>query len=300
MKRILFAIFTLLAFPDLSAQQVLVGDMNGDNELNVQDVTELVNTVINKAEKKYIYSAEEFIKENALTGTFKINGVEKKYDKGVLDPYNGHEYVDLGLSVKWAKVNIGASTASGMGSRFAWGETVSKNEYYWDSYEFCDGKYDVMNKYCTDSDYGTIDYTLHLLDNHDAASVNWGGNWRMPRKEEFEELLANCYMVHTTNYMGTYVDGYIIYKVKSNLDKGAVGYKVSSEVYETSDTHIFIPAVGYKSSQTFGSGVRGYYWTNTLYAPIPNQACSLYFYPGGINLTYFSRCYGLPIRAVCP
>ena len=44
---------------------------------------------------------------------------------------NGHEWVDMGLSVKWATCNIGASSPSESGDYFSWGETESKSKYTW-------------------------------------------------------------------------------------------------------------------------------------------------------------------------
>ena len=42
---------------------------------------------------------------------------------------NGHEYVDLGLSVKWAMCNVGASSPEEYGDYYAWGETKTKSSY---------------------------------------------------------------------------------------------------------------------------------------------------------------------------
>lgn len=300
MNRALSLLFLLMSFCCVHAQDIQIGDMNGDNKLSITDVTILVDAIVNKTETRHVYSAEDFIKENALTGVYKINGKEQRYVNGELDPYNGREYVDLGLSVKWATANVGASRAYESGTRFSWGETTGKNDYLLNGYQLCNGTSNTMNRYCTDSAYGVVDNKTVLSEDDDAASVNWGGHWRMPRKEEFEELLNNCYCVHTTNYNGSYVDGYIIYKVKSDLDKGIVGTKKSSETYTLTDAHIFLPASGYKKTMTFSAGVNGYYWSSTLCESLPDNAHSIFFYPGEIQTSYFSRFYGLPIRAVCP
>ena len=52
---------------------------------------------------------------------------------GPAQKHNGHEYVDLGLSVKWATCNVGATTPEGYGDYFAWGETEPKDYYYWNT-----------------------------------------------------------------------------------------------------------------------------------------------------------------------
>lgn len=85
---------------------------------------------------------------------------------------NGHDYVDLGLSVKWATKNVGADNPSDYGDYFAWGNT----SYYSD------------NNKPVDKSIGDI--SGNSL--HDAARVKWGGSWRMPTQEEFKELLIKC------------------------------------------------------------------------------------------------------------
>ena len=98
--------------------------------------------------------------------------------------HNGFRYVDLGLSVMWADANVGAENPGDYGSEFAWGETAEKESYGF--YNYAHGYYNTMSKYC-DADGLTI-----LLPEDDAASVNMGGNWRTPTKEEWQELVDNC------------------------------------------------------------------------------------------------------------
>lgn len=78
---------------------------------------------------------------------------------------NGHEYVDLGLSVYWATCNIGASNRTSSGDMYAFGETTVKSEY-------------------TASNY--------TGGNADVVKQKWGGDWRLPTKEEIEELKNKC------------------------------------------------------------------------------------------------------------
>ena len=104
---------------------------------------------------------------------------------------NGHGWVDMGLSVKWATCNVGASNMEDLGSLFAWGETFTKTEFTDYNYKFYewyyDEKYGEERKKCIK--YGDHE-TLELSD--DAAHVNWGGDWRMPTRTEVEELIKNC------------------------------------------------------------------------------------------------------------
>ena len=198
------------------------------------------------------------------------------------DPYNGHEYVDLGLSVKWATCNVGATTPEEYGDYFAWGETTPKTTYDWNTYKYCNGTYDSMTKYCTNSYYGTVDNktTLELTD--DAAHVNWGGSWRMPTKAEQDELrdTNNCTWTWTTQ-------------------NGVNGYKVTSKKNGNS---IFLPAAGYRgSSILIFAGRFGFYWSSSLSTSIGNYAYFLYFDSSGVywNSSVY-RYHGQSVRPVCP
>ena len=106
--------------------------------------------------------------------------------------------VDLGLpsGTLWATCNVGASSPEESGDAFAWGETEPVREYDWNNpwsnYKWCNGSSDTLTKYCTDSDYGTVDNLTELELEDDAAWVNWGPMWRMPNEEQFDELEENC------------------------------------------------------------------------------------------------------------
>ena len=108
--------------------------------------------------------------------------------------HNGHEYVDLGLSVKWATVNIGAEAPDEEGNLYAWGEKETKSIYDWINYEHCEGYSDMINKYFTNEGIGVTDPDdlTTLLPEDDAVTVNWGAGWRMPTSVEVEELINNC------------------------------------------------------------------------------------------------------------
>ena len=94
-------------------------------------------------------------------------------DKGFI---NGHEWVDLGLSVKWATCNVGASSMYDYGDFFAWGELKAKSAY-------TKGNYMFRNMEIVNISGNTA---------CDAARANWGGDWRMPTAEEFKELIDGC------------------------------------------------------------------------------------------------------------
>ena len=138
---------------------------------------------------------------------------------------NGHGYVDLGLSVVWATNNIGATTPEEYGDYYAWGETATKNTYTRDN---CTSK-----RINAESIAGT---------SNDAATVNWGNEWRMPTSAEFEELFTHC-----TFELSSYND--------------VSGCKITGK----NGKSIFLPAAGnkYHVAGDYDNGVRGVcqYWT---------------------------------------
>lgn len=109
--------------------------------------------------------------------------------------------VDLGLSVKWASCNIGASSPLELGSFFAWGEVEEKATFSLMNYKWYDNSKGYWNKYCPMSEieweYGVFypsfyDGKIWLEPEDDVATVKWGGNWRMPYFEELEEIYTQC------------------------------------------------------------------------------------------------------------
>ena len=191
----------------------------------------------------------------------------------------GHEYVDLGLSVKWATCNVGATTPEDYGDYFAWGETQPKEKYDWTTYLHCKGTYKTMTKYCNNSSYGNNGFTDNktVLDpEDDAATANWGGAWRMPTKAEQDELRNNCTWIWTTQ-------------------NGVNGYKVIGP----NGNSIFLPAASYMNGGTLnGAGSYGIYWSSSLYADSPDVACDVYFFLDYVIWSRIDRCYGLAVRPV--
>ena len=156
---------------------------------------------------------------------------------------NGHTYVDLGLSVKWATCNVGASNPEEYGSYFAWGGETSPTS-----------PYDYTNSKTYGND--TFNYDISGKTSLDAARAHWGNPWRMPTKSEFEELLNSCTWTWTT------------------LESGVKGYKVSSK---KNGNAIFLPAAGDCSgTNPTNVGQRCYYWASTPYSKDANYACYLY------------------------
>ena len=202
-------------------------------------------------------------------------------DKGISGMENGHEWVDLGLpsGLKWATCNVGASAPEEAGDYLVWGEVESKVYYDWSTYKYGTDYYE-MTKYCDNSDYGKdgfVDNKTILDAEDDAATVNWGGAWRMPTYDELNELRTECTWTWTTQ-------------------NGVNGYKVVSP----NGYSIFLPAVGYKyGDELLTAGTGGYYWSSSLYTDGSNRAYYVYF---GLDNVYWDggiRSSGLTVRPVC-
>ncbi len=191
---------------------------------------------------------------------------------------SAHEYVDLGLSVKWATCNVGAEKPGYFGDYYAWGETETKSTYDWSTYKWRNGS--IFTKYCTNSDYGTIDNKTQLEPEDDVAHVKWGGSWRMPTDAEFEELFD------TSNCTWTWTD-----------QDGNKGYLVTSRKNGNS---IFLPSAGYCSGSNLYSGNVHAFWSSSLETSRSNFAYHLLFSSINISGGNSDRALGLPVRPVCP
>ncbi|MCQ2058485.1 MAG: hypothetical protein MJY71_01475 [Bacteroidaceae bacterium] len=208
---------------------------------------------------------------------------------------NGYDYVDLGLSVKWATCNIGAEKPEDYGDYFAWGETEpyyitldpiawpkdKSKGYDWSSYKYSNNSSSLMSKYCTNAFYGTVDNksTLDLSD--DAANANWGGSWRMPTRAEQDELRNDCTWEWTSL-------------------NGVYGFKVTSKKAGYTNRSIFLPAAGYRYFDgSIGVGSTGNYWSSSLYSNFSSYSYNLYFNSEIFDWYNDCRYKGQSVRAVC-
>lgn len=107
---------------------------------------------------------------------------------------NEHDYMDLGLSVMWSPVNLGATVIGEFGSYFAWGEIEAKDYFSYENYKYCEknGSNYIYTKYCINANEGTVDNLTYLEPEDDAAHVQWAGSWRIPSREEWIELKEKC------------------------------------------------------------------------------------------------------------
>ena len=217
--------------------------------------------------------------------------------EGSTPPLPIPEVVDLGLSVKWASCNLGASKPEEYGDYYAWGEIkphyypgnaqsqdpswISGKEtgYDWDSYKWCWGDISYLTKYCNDIKYGVngfIDNKSILDPGDDAAFMNLGGKWRMPTKAEQDELRNDCSWEWTSI-------------------NGINGQKVTGP----NGNSIFLPAAGYRDGTNLNNvGSDGQYWSSILSEDKTSNAYYLYVYPQNVYWNDYDRCCGFSIRPV--
>ena len=202
--------------------------------------------------------------------------------------------VDLGLSVKWASFNLGASKPEEFGDYYAWGETEpyyssldpltwkegKEDGYAWSSYKWCMGTYKTLTKYCYYSYYGFEGFTdsRTVLDpEDDAAHMNLGDKWRMPTDGEWTELLNNCSSVWTE-------------------ENGVSGCRFTSK--KNGDS-IFLPAAKGNANLNVGDSY-GFYWSSSLSMEnnYPISAQHVYFRSDGVYSSATFRYSGYSVRPV--
>lgn len=200
-----------------------------------------------------------------------MTSCENKDNEPTRNEENGHEWVDLGLpsGTKWATCNVGATKPEEYGDYFAWGETTPKTNYSIETYT-----------------YKEYPETLPL--SADAANANWGGDWRLPTKEEISELIVNCTWTFTWT---------------EELKLG--GYKVTSKINGNS---IFLPTADvYQGDNILHNSQHGYgaimSCTNEYFKEEDyeyNSAHCLIYHYSSYFLGSFSRHFGITVRPVLP
>lgn len=216
--------------------------------------------------KNTIYSS--FFDKNVSEKIEEVDRESADYEKlkkelkraGATGKLRGKYFVDLGLpsGIKWATFNVGANSPEQYGNYYAWGEIAIKPEYTSDK--------------CETYQINISNVSGDVL--HDAATANWGGSWRMPRKSEFDELKSKCTWTWTTQ-------------------GGKNGYKVTGP----NGNSIFLPASGYCEASPYGSEYYGYYWTSSS----ENEIDASYYFgfnSSDVFIDYTLPYYGLTVRPV--
>ena len=211
----------------------------------------------------------EHDEQTVVAEVTEVSASQHKQTKG---KHNGHEWVDLGLSVKWATCNIGADSPEDYGDYFAWGENRPKSRYDWDN---C---FDCLDD--TGDSWGIYNIggktSISPTSGHDTARENWGSTWRMPTDAEFEELCNECEWTWTSQ-------------------GGHNGYKVTGP----NGNSIFLPAAGWHySADTYGVGEIGDYWSSSHSSSYCYNARTLYFNSSGHDTSNDSRGSGRSVRPV--
>ena len=189
------------------------------------------------------------------------------------------EAVDLGLSSKWASFNLGATSPEDFGYYYAWAETETKRLFNWTTYKWCNGTDKSLTKYNNLEQNGTVDNNLILDIEDDSAFANLGGDWRIPTKEDWEELTSKCTWKATT-------------------ENGVYGYKVTSK---NNSNGIFLPAgscLSYNSTTISIAAKEGYFWATDLRPGYPDQASAYVLTTVGHSVTTFPRAHGFSVRPV--
>lgn len=209
-----------------------------------------------------------------------------------------HEFVDLGLSVKWATFNVGATRQEEFGRYYGWGETevnTTSDDYKWGSWEtvIVDmGRGRTMNmEVYSYTKYNGKDSLTVLDPEDDVAHVKWGGSWRMPTMAEQDELYSNC--------------TWTWYASGNKEFNGVAGYKVTSNKEGYTDCSIFLPAAGCRNGTNMDDvGYIGCYWTSSICTDDPSakygNAYYLYLYSYEVYSRGYDRRNGLSVRPVCP
>lgn len=283
MKKISIIMFVLaMAFPISASGAPIKGDINGDGNVNITDVSDLIDYMLSN-------DASLVVVENAdidADGHVNIADVSDLIDM-LLNPQQTpepvEEYVDLGLpsGTLWATRNVGANSPEEYGDNFAWGETAPKDYYFWNNYQWVEivqNNHLYFTKYNTQSDIGIVDDKTELDPEDDAAYANWGPEWRMPSREQIDELIENC----TWEW---------------NQLNGVNGQQVTGPNGNT----MFLPAAG--ESLVYSLGSNGYYWSRSIffvppYHYYPQNAANIQFGSDYMEVNGSSRNMGATVRAV--
>ena len=211
------------------------------------------STVESSASDKGNVTSEQSLTNSSATSTKSTATTE-----GTI---NGHAYVDLGLSVKWATCNVGASSPTDYGNYYAWGETATKSTYTEEN----------------SNTYGKSMGDIGGNYSYDAARANWGGSWHLPTKAEFKELIDNS-------------------ESEWETVSGVKGCKFTSKKNGKS---IFLPAAGWRErSSMCNAGEIGFYWGSTPYGTFLDSACVLYFDSEFCHSLWYNRYGGRSVRPV--
>ncbi|MEE3466028.1 MAG: hypothetical protein VZQ48_04720 [Candidatus Cryptobacteroides sp.] len=204
-----------------------------------------------------------------LTRKNQVYVLENQYDLPAISEIGNDKWTfayahdlcaDLGLSVLWAKSNLGATSESEAGDYFSWGES---NGYITGKTTFSRSEYTFAGK------------TLQPED--DAAHVSLGGDFRMPTSAEWEELMNNC-----------------------NWEWKGNGYLVTGRKDGFTDKSIFLPVTSYRSDNDLSEQFKnaGCYWSSTPDTGSDDNAMYAALDSDRKEISALLRHYGCAVRPV--
>ena len=276
-----------LLYGYVNTEYLLMGDERGfivstSSTPSLENGQKYVSSEVDRNGKYFVQvsgltsSTTYYYKAFLNTGTTNLVGEIKSFTTKEF----GFAAVDIGLSVKWANANLGATAPEGYGDYYAWGETETQSDYSWSTYKF--GNYSSLSKYNTDSAYGTVDNKTKLDPEDDVAHVKLGGNWRMPTSSEVAELISTR---KNSGYQWEWI----------SLN-GHNGWLVT---YLVNNNSIFLPAAGYWNGASLSDlGSDGYYWSSSLNTDLQYDAWYVNFDTNFIYRHSQKRHYGFSVRPV--
>ena len=279
-----FDMFTVSVRSDGNGSVAIYGTYDKSLDLwNGSELTVIATTAANYDFLGWFVGDSEEPVSTEATYRFTVNesvALVAKFERREPINANGYDYVDLGLpsGLMWAAYNVGATKPEEYGGYYAWGETEEKSNYNLNTYKW--GSYYTITKYCISSKHGTVDNKTVLDPEDDVVHVNWGGDWRMPTKEEMQELVDYCTWEWTSL-------------------NGVNGYRVRSR---NNSNSIFLPAGASKyGNEVDGCGEWGDYWTSSLYneESWSGSGYFLSFNSAKHSLSACDRIRGLLVRPVC-
>ena len=227
-----------------------------------------VSSDVSKAQAAYVKSGTKTTVANLNRRTgMAIRAVSVATTGEDPTPTGTIELVDLGLSVKWANMNIDATATSGQGGYYAWGETKTKSKYSWATYTHCDG---------TASSCTNIGTSIAKKKSYDRAYA-YNTTMCLPTVAQWNELITKCTWTEST-----------VNSVK--------GYKVKGPSGKT----IFLPFSGCSyDGSNYGSGSYAYYWSANNVSSDVSKAQAAYVKSGTkTTVANLNRRTGMAIRAV--
>lgn len=254
-----------------------------------------VNISVNAQEYLYIHQTD------GTENYFKIDEIEEvNFDKTSISVlpippsaetiiHNGHEAVDIGLSVKWASCNIGALEPEGRGDYYAWGESRTKSKYTIENSKYYNTSYeDLLNG------KHIINSQDHLEFDYDVATIKWGKGWRCPSAAEMKELIS----------------------LQCKWEYVVINNQECAKITGPNGNHIILPLAGYYEDSNllyadddYISTNKACYWSSDIYfirsdLDYEKDSFSLSCEFNNIDRLEYKvgsrrRYFGCPIRPVC-